>query len=234
MPAQSKLYALIPAAGAGTRAGGAEPKQFASIAGQPVLAHTLRALLGEERVLLAFVVLSPEDRRFAAWDWSEFGERVAPLYCGGATRARSVANGLAAMADTLDLEDWVLVHDAARPCLRPADVARLVDAVADDEVGGLLATPLADTVKKAGGDLRVERTVDREGLWSAMTPQMFRMGRLLQALDSALAAGVDITDEAGAMERLGWRARLVQGARSNIKITFAEDLEAAARLLGVA
>jgi 2-C-methyl-D-erythritol 4-phosphate cytidylyltransferase len=222
------------------RAGGSEPKQFACIGGQPVLAHALRALLAEPRIAIAFVVLSPEDRRFAgAWRWAEFGDRVAPLYCGGATRAMSVANGLAAVANIVELDDWILVHDAARPCLQPGDVRRLVDAVWDDEVGGLLASPLADTLKLSdagapGGARavqRIERTVERANLWCAMTPQMFRMGRLLRALESARAAGVEITDEASAMERMGWRARLVQGARSNIKITFAEDLELAARLL---
>ena len=232
MPAHSKLYALIPAAGSGIRAGGAEPKQYARIAGSTVLAHALRALLAEPRIVVAFVVLAADDPRFCACDWSEFGDRLAPLYCGGPTRARSVANGLAAVADTVELEDWVLVHDAARPCLHTSDVSRLVDAVAGDDVGGLLATPLADTVKQVDDGGRVARTIDRDGLWSAMTPQMFRMGRLLQALDAALAAGVETTDEAAAMERQGWRALLVQGARSNIKITYAEDLDVAARLLG--
>ena len=131
----------------------------------------------------------------------------------------------------MELDDWILVHDAARPCLRKADLRQLVNALWDDEVGGLLATPVADTLKRASDDGRVSGTVDRRQLWSAMTPQMFRMGRLLHALESARAGGVDITDEASAMERLGWRPRLVQGARSNIKITYAEDLEAAARLL---
>ncbi len=225
------LYALVPAAGAGLRTGGSEPKQFAALRGEPVLAHSLRALLGDDRIALAYVVLSPEDQRFAQCDWSSFGDRVAPLYCGGATRAVSVANGLAAIADTVELDDWVLVHDAARPCVLSADVRRLVDTVWDDDVGGLLGAPVADTLKQIGRDERVVRTVDRRELWSAMTPQMFRMGRLLQALESARAAGIEMTDEASAMERLGWRARLVQGARSNIKITYAEDLDIAARLL---
>jgi 2-C-methyl-D-erythritol 4-phosphate cytidylyltransferase len=228
----SSVYALVPAAGAGSRVGSAAPKQFASLCGQPVLAHALRALLGETRIVTAFVVLSPDDHLFREHDWKEFGPRLAPLYCGGATRSASVANGLAAIADVVELDDWVLVHDAARPCLQTADVGLLIDKVRDDEIGGLLATPVADTLKLGGEDQRVSRTIERTGLWQALTPQMFRMGILLRALESARAAGVETTDEASAIERLGGRARLVQGSRSNVKITFAEDIELAAKILG--
>lgn len=227
----SSIYALVPAAGAGSRVASPEPKQFALLNGEPVIAHALRALLRETRIVTAFVVLSPTDALFRTRDWQEFGERLAPLYCGGPTRAASVSNGLAAIANVVDLDDWVLVHDAARPCLQTADVKRLIDTVQDDDVGGLLATPVADTLKLSAADQRVERTVDRTRLWQALTPQMFRMGMLLEALESARATGVDTTDEASAVERLGKRARLVQGSRSNLKITFAEDFDLASRLL---
>jgi len=182
-------------------------------------------------VRAAFVVLSPQEHRFRAHDWSAFGARIASLYCGGPTRSASVANGLAAMASCVDLGDWVLVHDAARPCLPVEDLRRLLDETAEDPVGGLLGAPVADTLKRADGDARAAETVDRTGLWQALTPQVFRMGMLLQAMESARAARLDPTDEAAAVERLGYRPRLVLGSRSNVKITYAEDLRVAARLL---
>jgi 2-C-methyl-D-erythritol 4-phosphate cytidylyltransferase len=226
MPA--RLVGLIPAAGRGARLGAEAPKQYLEIRGRPLLAHAASALLAIADVALAFVVLAPDDERFAALDWTAFGDRLAPLWCGGPTRRDSVMNGLVAMANVVDPDDWVLVHDAARPCLGRDDLSRLVDAVRGDAVGGILALPLADTLKRDDGTDRVSRTEPREHLWLAQTPQMFRHGTLLRAL----AGGGPVTDEAAAVEALGLRPRLVPGSARNLKVTYPGDLPIAAALLG--
>ena len=188
-----------------------------------------------------FVVLAPDDTSFAEQDWSEFEGRLAPLYCGGATRRESVCNGLVAAMAAVDADDWVLVHDAARPCLPQADLERLIDEVKDDAVGGLLALPVTDTVKRARADagarveaesavraglagVRVAATEAREQLWLAQTPQMFRAGLLAEALRDARGT---LTDEASAVEAMGLQPKLVTGSRRNFKVTFAEDLAVA-------
>jgi 2-C-methyl-D-erythritol 4-phosphate cytidylyltransferase len=223
-----RCFGLIPAAGQGVRAGADGPKQYQRLAGAPMLAHAVRALLADARVATVFVVLAVDDEAFAALDWGEDAERIAPLYCGGGTRRDSVFNGLVAMANVVDPDDWVLVHDAARPCLERVALARLIDRVWDDDVGGILALPVADTLKRAGGDERVVATEPRDGLWGAQTPQMFRHGTLLQALGLA----PDATDEASGVERLGLRPLLVPGSTRNLKVTFPDDFATAARLLG--
>jgi 2-C-methyl-D-erythritol 4-phosphate cytidylyltransferase len=222
-----RLVGLIPAAGQGARLGLAAPKQYLDLHGQPMLAHAARALLADPRVELAFVVLAPDDRQWSARDWGAFGDRLAPLWCGGASRRDSVLNGLVAMANVVDPEDWVLVHDAARPCLAPADLARLIDTVADDEVGGILAVPLSDTLKRADAEGRIAGTEPRAALWLAQTPQMFRHGTLLRALGAAAEA----TDEASAVEALGLHPRLVPSSARNLKVTHPDDVEIAADLL---
>jgi 2-C-methyl-D-erythritol 4-phosphate cytidylyltransferase len=226
----ARLVGLIPAAGQGARLGQDAPKQYLDLDGRPMLAHAARALLADPRVELAFVVLAPDDRRWAAYDWSAFGDRLAPLWCGGASRRDSVFNGLVAMANVVELEDWVLVHDAARPCLAAEDLARLIDAVLADEHGGILAVPLADTLKRADAEGRIAATEPRAALWLAQTPQMFRHGTLLRALGAVAEA----TDEASAVEALGLRPRLVSGSVRNLKVTYPDDVEIAARLLGKA
>jgi 2-C-methyl-D-erythritol 4-phosphate cytidylyltransferase len=222
-----RRYGLIPAAGQGARLGGETPKQYLDLRGEPMLLHAVRALLATPLIEVAFVVLSPDDERYATHDWSAFGDRVAPLWCGGATRRDSVLNGLVAMANVVNPDDWVLVHDAARPCLARADVERLIDEVGDDDDGGILAAPLADTLKLADEAQRIASTEPRERLWLAQTPQMFRYGTLLRALGGAGAA----TDEASAVEALGLRPKLVAGSVRNFKVTFAGDLAIAAALL---
>jgi 2-C-methyl-D-erythritol 4-phosphate cytidylyltransferase len=183
-------------------------------------------------VKTVFVVLSPGDRTFGSYDWSAFSGRLHPLFCGGESRRDSVYNGLVAMMDDLSPDDWVLVHDAARPCLPRQDLAQLVAACENDAVGGLLAFPVADTVKKAAKDeagaQRVAGTEDRSQLWLAQTPQMFRAGLLAQALRQAKGA---VTDEASAIEQLGLRPRLVAGSRENIKVTYPEDMAIAESIL---
>jgi 2-C-methyl-D-erythritol 4-phosphate cytidylyltransferase len=224
----ARLFGLIPAAGQGARLGGATPKQYLDIRGEPLLAHAARALLSHPAIEVVFVVLSSDDERYATHDWSAFGDRVAPLWCGGPTRRDSVLNGLVAMANVVDPDDWVLVHDAARPCLARADVERLIAEVGDDENGGILAVPLADTLKRADDTERIVSTEPRERLWLAQTPQMFRHGTLLRALGGA----ADATDEASAVEALGLRPRLVAGSVRNLKVTYSGDVAVAAALLG--
>jgi 2-C-methyl-D-erythritol 4-phosphate cytidylyltransferase len=220
------LFALIPAAGSGSRAAAREPKQYAALAGRPMLWHAIRAVCVPP-VQSVFVVLAPDDKAFAGHDWSAFDGRLQPLYCGGESRRDSVHNGLVATMNYVDAADWVLVHDAARPCLPPEDLRRLIEACGGDEVGGILALPVADTVKRASGE-KIERTEDRAGLWLAQTPQMFRAGLLLQALRQARAP---VTDEAGAIEQLGLRPRLVRGSRRNLKVTWPDDFALAEAIL---
>ena len=226
----TRFFGLIPAAGAGARFGGELPKQYAQIHCRPLLWFAVGALAADPRIDTVFVVLAPGDTEFRRHDWAEFGERVAPLYCGGATRAESVRNGLVAASDTIDLDDWVLVHDAARPCLSAGDLGRLIDTLSADPVGGILAVPVADTLKRADAENRVAATEPREGLWRAQTPQMFRHGTLLRALDAAR----DVTDEAAAIEALGLKPKLVPGSAANLKVTYPEDVAVAAVLLAAA
>jgi 2-C-methyl-D-erythritol 4-phosphate cytidylyltransferase len=220
------FYALIPAAGSGTRAARAAPKQYALLAGRPMLWHAVRAVC-VPRVESVFVVLAPGDRVFAAHDWSAFDGRLAPLYCGGETRRDSVYNGLVGAMAAVESDDWILVHDAARPCLPPKDLDNLMRETQNDAVGGILALPVAETVKRASHD-RIESTEDRSQLWLAQTPQMFRAGLLLQALKRATGAP---TDEAAAIEQLGLKPRLVAGSRENLKVTWPEDLAIAESIL---
>lgn len=196
-----------------------------------MLWHAIRAVC-VPRVEAVFVVLAPGDERFARHDWSSFAGRVQPLYCGGASRRDSVYNGLVAMSASADPDDWLLVHDAARPCLGLRDVQSLLHECERDEIGGLLALPVADTVKQAAKDeagaVRVAATLDRAQVWLAQTPQMFRFALLMQALQRAPAA---LTDEAAAVEALGLRPRLVAGSRDNLKVTYPEDFALAESIL---
>ena len=210
---------------------GGPPKQFLPLLGKPMLWHAVRAMC-EARVENVFVVLAPEDREFARIDWSAFSGRLEPLYCGGETRRDSVYNGLVAASAAVDPDDWVLVHDAARPCLPRADLERLISECSVDRIGGILALPVADTVKRVAkdeaGTQRVAATEDRAQLWLAQTPQMFRAGLLAQALRDAKGS---ITDEAAAIEAMGLRPRLVLGSRENLKVTYPEDLAIAEAIL---
>ena len=221
-------YALVPCAGVGVRAEAGGPKQYAPLAGRAVVAHTLAALAAVQRLTATLVVLAPDDHRFESHAPGFVGERGWVARCGGATRAASVAQGLDELRRRGAAEhDWVLVHDAARCLLRAAWVDRLIDACLADEVGGLLALPLPDTLKAAQGD-RVAATVARDCKWLAQTPQMFRIGLLARALG---AAGAAVTDESSAVESLGLAPRLVPGEMENFKLTWPADFALAARLL---
>ncbi len=215
---------LIPAAGAGNRMGSVIPKQYLPLAGRPVVAHTLDIFLRHPRIAGLMVIIGGED----AW-WPEIAANLAPdkppwVVEGGAERCHSVLNGLEALRGHAHPDDWVLVHDAARPCLTDADLDRLLDELADDPVGGLLAVPVRDTLKQADGDGRVVATVDRSRLWHALTPQMFRLKLLHESLRAALAHGLLVTDEAAALEATGFSPRLIEGRADNLKITRPEDL----------
>jgi 2-C-methyl-D-erythritol 4-phosphate cytidylyltransferase len=196
-----------------------------------MLWHAVRAVCVPQ-VAKVFVVLAPDDARFAREDWSAFEGRLETLYCGGQTRRESVYNALVAARDAWDADDWVLVHDAARPCLPSQDLEALLAECKTDAIGGLLALPVADTVKKAAkdesGTQRVLSTEDRAQLWLAQTPQMFRAGLLVQALQRARGA---VTDEASAVEQMGLKPKLVAGSRENIKVTWPEDLAMAQSIL---
>lgn len=220
------LHALVPCAGVGERAGVGGPKQYATLAGRSVVAHTLAALSQVARLASTWVVLSADDEAFDRHLPDFVGHR---LRCGGSTRARSVANGLAAMADAgVAADDWVLVHDAARCLIRPSLIDALIDACQGEVDGGLLALPVADTLKSSTTDGRVAATTDRRGLWQAQTPQMFRLGPLRRALAQA---GDAVTDEASAVEAAGGAPRLVTGALDNFKLTYPRDFELAERLM---
>jgi len=233
----SRYFGLIPAAGSGTRfnAGDASgkadlPKQYRPLgqAGRSMLEHSVRALLAAPQIDTVFVVLSPGDPHFRTLDWSDSGKRVESLYCGGGTRRDSVLNGLVAIASAVDPDDWVLVHDAARPCLQKKDLVRLLTVAGGEGEGGILALPVADTLKRGDGDDCIVATEPRDGLWQAQTPQMFRHGLLMGALLQA----PDVTDEASAVEKLGLRPRLVRGSPMNLKVTVPEDMTLAELILG--
>jgi len=220
-----RLFALVPCAGVGERAGAGGPKQYALLAGRSLVAHTLLALQAVTRLNGTLVVLSPQDKAFEA---AVPGFEGWVSRNGGATRAQTVANGLQALlGHGASTDDWVLVHDAARCLVRAEWIDTLIDACLTDPCGGLLALPVADTLKAEQGG-GVKATVDRRGMWQAQTPQMFRIGPLQQALERA---GASVTDEASAMETMGQSPRLVAGSLENFKVTYPADFDLAERLL---
>lgn len=224
-----KFFAVIPAAGSGSRMGQELPKQYLELSGRPLIYHSLKRLCGHPSIEQVFVVLARGDPHFSRFDWRQFAPKIEPLYCGGETRAASVFNGLLAARDAVAATDWVLVHDAARPCLGAGELQRLLTELADDESGGLLAVPVADTLKRANREARVLQTEPRDSLWQAQTPQMFRYGLLLEALRAADPG--KLTDEACAIENFGLQPRLVMGDVRNLKVTYPEDLALAELIL---
>lgn len=221
----------MPAAGSGSRFGAPVPKQYAALLGRTVIEWALAPFLADPRCAGIVVALAPGDAL-----WAPVAARLPASIGtveGGAHRSGSVLNGLEALAGRAADRDWVLVHDAARPCLAAEDLGRLLQAVGAEDTGGLLAAPGADTLKfaPADGSPRVERTVDRTGLWRALTPQMFRCGALRAALRAAHAAGRTPTDESQALEWQGARPLLVAGSAANLKVTTAQDLVLAAAIL---
>jgi 2-C-methyl-D-erythritol 4-phosphate cytidylyltransferase len=244
----ARLFAVIPCAGTGSRAGAPLPKQYKTVAGHNLLHYTLAAFDACSELTQTLVVLAPDDSHFDPRRFS--GLRYAVRRCGGPTRSDTVLNGLHALSEFGARDhDWVLVHDAARAGITPVLIRTLVAEVRDDPVGGIVALPLADTLKRAASEdlftltppnetveevkpvVRIGKTEARDGLWLAQTPQMFRLGLLRDALERARQDGVAVTDEASALERLGHQPRLVQGNLRNFKVTYPEDFALAEAML---
>ena len=232
----ARCYALVPCAGVGARAGAGGPKQYASLAGRALVLWTLEALQRVPELEATLVVLARDDQQFAALAAEGDAEAAGSCWTarvGGETRADTVAAGLVELqARGAQDVDWVLVHDAARCLVRPESIRRLVAECRDDAVGGLLALPVPDTLKRADAQRRVGQTVSRERIWAAQTPQMFRLGVLRDALRAGFARPeLQITDEASAIEAAGFAPRLVRGDFENMKVTWPEDFALAERLL---
>lgn len=233
MPAETShdsIWAIVPAAGRGSRMQSATPKQYLALAGRPVIEHTLAALYAVPRIAGIVVAVAGDD---TVWPGiaARFAGRRLEQVVGGAERCHSVLNALELLQEVAGEGGWVLVHDAARPCVRPADIDRLIDTCLDGTDGGLLGVPVCDTMKRVDRGDYVTATVDREGLWHALTPQMFRRDALRAALQQGIRNGIPLTDEASAMEAAGVVPRMVEGQRDNIKITVATDLALAALYL---
>lgn len=224
-----EFWVIVPAAGSARRMGAAVPKQYLPLAGRTVIEWSLAPFLAHQRTAGIVIALAGQDQRWPRLSLAREAKIVTTT--GGAERMDSVLAGLEVLHEKAAPDDWVLVHDAARPCLSAADLNRLLETLHDDAVGGLLAAPLVDTLKRADERGRVEQTVAREKLWRALTPQMFRRDLLQRALADARARGVAVTDEAQAIEALGLQPKLVAGDADNIKITLPEDLARAERIL---
>lgn len=216
------IWAIVPAAGRGARFGGEVPKQYLEVGGQPLLAHTLQVLLAHPAVQGAVVVLAGDDVHWPGWQ--SIGDKPIVTCLGGAERADSVLAGLAALPESVRADDFVLVHDAARPNLRGEDLDQLLNRGRNDPVGAILATPVRDTLKRAGSDGGIDGTEPRDRLWRALTPQLFRRLQLTRALEAATEAGLAVTDESMAMELQGHRPLLVEGSEDNLKVTTPADL----------
>lgn len=222
-------YALIPAAGHGARMQTAQPKQYLPLRGRPLLWHTIASLSAHPQITQVALILSPDDPYFIKEVYADLPgiEKLRVHYCGGDTRAQTVRAGLQAIAPHVKSDSWVLVHDAARPCLSVALLDRLILCAGQDPVGGILALPVADTIKQGDAEQHIVRTVPRDTLWLAQTPQMFRYALLCQALDRAQ----HVTDEASAVEASGHAPCLVPGSTHNIKVTYPDDLPLAEAIL---
>jgi len=227
---QARVHVLIPAAGRGKRYGGDVLKQYLPICGKAVMAHSIRAFQFHPLISGITVILAKDDKLFE----SAVGHlaKVVETVTGGDTRAESVRNGLEFVADKYPAVDWVLIHDAARPCLSPELLDQLLEVGMQSDDGAILATPVADTLKRAGDANQIIETVDRCDLWAAQTPQLFRLHALIKAIDAAHAEGVELTDEASAMEFVGGKPKLVVGSSVNIKITHPGDMAIAEAWLG--
>jgi len=225
----SQILALVPAAGSGARFGGELPKQYITLRGQPMICHCLAVLSAHPKIAKVAIVIDDEDPYWDALIAGRISPKCRVSRLGGLSRAVSVQNGLKELDSMVQDDDWILVHDAARPCLTASLLDRLFGELLEDDVGGLLAIPVRDTLKHADDHGRVDRTESREGLWQAQTPQMFRYGLLMRALSEADLAHV--TDEASAVETLGLKPKLVNGSSRNIKVTYPEDVALAERLL---
>ncbi len=223
------VWAVIPAAGVGKRMNADRPKQYLPLGSKTVIEHTLHRFIVHPAIAGVVLALDADDSYWASLHITV--DKPLDTVTGGRERCHSVLNALVHLGNFLGEDDWVLVHDAARPCLTQPDLDILLDTLGNDPVGGLLATPVRDTIKRADRDLRSQATVDRTHLWHALTPQMFRLGLLTRALQQSLADDFLVTDEASAIEHIGFKPRLVEGRADNIKITRPEDLAVAEHYL---
>ena len=231
MNTTARYWVIVPAAGSGTRFASEIPKQYASLAGATVLQHALRPLFLHPKLHAVVIALAPNDSYFAGLEMVRHGTQLEQVE-GGNSRAQSVLNALQFLQGKAKQNDFVLVHDAARPCLRASEIDDLIAACEDEAIGAILALPMNDTVKRVTDHTIVE-TVDRTTLWRAVTPQMFRFGVLFDALTEALKANYEITDEASAVERAGLSVNIVEADASNIKITRQQDVSIAESLLSL-
>ena len=222
---QAKYWAVVPAAGVGSRMQADRPKQYLPLCGKTVIEHTLGRLASHPLIEGVVVAVSDHDAYWSALNLSVYPNVF--IAAGGKERCHSVANALEVLAGLANERDWVLVHDAARPCLHVDDIQLLITELADNPVGGLLGLPVADTVKRTDSNGRVQETVNRVNLWRALTPQMFRLGQLRDALQRATNDGFIVTDEASAMEYVGLTPQMVAGRADNLKITLPADLKLA-------
>ncbi len=216
----ARFHIIIPAAGAGNRMATAIPKQYLSLCGKPIISHSIQTFFRSQRIASINLALSPEDNFWRSLTL-DANSCLNLHYTGGESRAQTVLNTLDAMRPHVNDNDWILVHDAARPGLTLALLNQLLDALEEDTVGGLLALPIADTLKQSNEDSRVQNTIPREGLWQAQTPQMFRYALLVDALKRF--DGIP-TDEAQAVEALGLQPKLVVGSLLNMKVTYPQDM----------
>ncbi len=221
MTKHQQIWAVVPAAGIGARMQADRPKQYLHLLGKSVIEHALSRFLNHQIINGVVVAIADNDDYWSGLDLLSSRLFVAP---GGSERCHSVLSALQLLSTMAQDDDWVLVHDAARPCLRSEDIDHLINTLCDDSVGGLLALPVRDTMKRADDQSRVVETVERDGLWHALTPQMFRLGLLRKAMEQTLANGEMVTDEAMAIEMLNLKPRLVEGHADNIKITHPQDL----------
>ena len=227
------IWAVLPAAGIGRRMGSSIPKQYLSIDGAPLILHSLRRLSAVKKIKKIVVVIHPEDSRWAELEKSikeEFGNRIITVM-GGGERYQSVLNGLTALTEFAGKDDWVLVHDAVRPCVRTSDIENLIQKVSLHSIGGLLGSPVDNTLKRVDKELTVIETVDRESYWNALTPQMFRFALLKESIQTVVVSGEQVTDEAAAMEVAGFKPIMIAGHKDNIKITVEADLVLASQIL---
>lgn len=227
------IWAILPAAGIGRRMGSETPKQYLPVNGVPIISVALRRLASVAAIQKIVVVLHPADRYWADLEVGldlDLGDRLV-CTSGGDERHQSVLNGLTSIQSEVSEDDWVLVHDAVRPCVRTADIEQLIIQLQDHAVGGLLGSPVDNTLKQVDEQGLVQATVNRNNYWHAYTPQMFRYGVLLTAIEQTVGAHCQVTDEAAAVELLGYQPKMIEGSKDNIKITHESDLILASKIL---
>ena len=225
MKSVHRCWAVIPAAGVGRRIGSEIPKQYLKINGKTILEFSIELFLNHNLIDGVVIVLAEKDN---IWNSLQIDKKEKLFTTiGGVERFHSVLNGLIALDGQLEEDDWVLVHDAARPCLEISDIDKLINTISTHPTGGILAIPARDTMKRSQTDDLIDETVDRLGLWHALTPQMFRYKKLRQAIEYAIKENIAITDEAQAIEQTGERPMLIEGSARNIKVTRPEDLDLA-------